>query len=178
MSSLSRFRPSSLLCLLLFSLALPGMTLAADPLQVGFLYVSPIGDAGFTRQIDLGRKEMEKNLGTKVSSNYQENVPEGAVAEKAIAELVKKGNKLIITASFGYMEPTLKVAAQFPEVKFVHLTGYKNAANVSNANARFYEGRYLAGVLAGKMSKSGVAGYVAAFPIPEVIQGINAFAEA
>lgn len=149
---------------------------AADPLQVGFLYVSPVGDAGFTRQIDTGRKEMEKNLGAKVSSHFLENVPEGPAAEKAITDLVKKGDKLIVTASFGYMEPTMKIAAQYPDVKFIHLTGYKNAANVSNANARFYEGRYLAGILAGKMSKSGVAGYVAAFPIPEVIQGINAFA--
>lgn len=150
---------------------------AADPapLNVGFVYVSPIGDAGWTMQHDLGRKEMEKALGAKVKTKYVESVPEGADAERVIRDLAQQGNKLIFTTSFGYMNPTLKVAKQFPDVKFVHLTGYKTAPNVSTANARFYEGRYLAGVLAGKMSKSNVAGYVGAFPIPEVLQGINAF---
>lgn len=150
---------------------------AADPapLNVGFVYVSPIGDAGWTMQHDLGRKEMEKTLGAKVKTKYVESVPEGADAERVIRDLAQQGNKLIFTTSFGYMNPTLKVAKQFPDVKFVHLTGYKTAPNVSTANARFYEGRYLAGVLAGKMSKSNIAGYVGAFPIPEVLQGINAF---
>lgn len=148
---------------------------AADPLNVGFVYVSPIGEAGWTTQHDLGRKEMEKNLGSKVKSKVVENVPEGADAERVIRDLAQQGNKLIFTTSFGYMNPTLKVAKQFPDVKFVHLTGYKTASNVATVNARFYEARYLAGVLAGKMTKSNVAGYVAAFPIPEVLQGINAF---
>lgn len=148
---------------------------AADPLGVGFVYVSPIGEAGWTAQHDAGRKEMEKNLGAKVKAKIVENVPEGADSERVIRDLAQQGNKLIITTSFGYMNPTLKVAKQFPDVKFIHLTGYKTADNVATANARFYEGRYLAGVLAGKMSKSGVAGYVAAFPIPEVLQGVNAF---
>jgi simple sugar transport system substrate-binding protein len=148
---------------------------AADPLNIGFVYVSPIGEAGWTTQHDMGRKEMEKALGSKVKSKVVENVPEGADAERVIRDLAQQGNKLIFTTSFGYMNPTLKVAKQFPDVKFVHLTGYKTAANVATVNARFYEGRYLAGVLAGKMTKTNVAGYVAAFPIPEVLQGINAF---
>ena len=145
------------------------------PLNIGFVYISPIGDAGWTTQHDIARKELEKNLGPKITTKYVENVPEGADSERVIRDLVQQGNKLVITTSFGYMNPTLKVAKQFPDVKFIHVTGYKTASNVATTNARFYEGRYLAGVLAGKMSKSGVAGYVAAFPIPEVLQGINAF---
>lgn len=160
---------------LLPAFALSPAASAADPLNVGFVYVSPIGEAGWTTQHDLGRKEMEKNLGSKVKSKVVENVPEGADAERVIRDLAQQGNKLIFTTSFGYMNPTLKVAKQFPDVKFVHLTGYKTASNVATVNARFYEARYLAGVLAGKMTKSNVAGYVAAFPIPEVLQGINAF---
>jgi len=148
---------------------------AADPLNVGFVYVSPIGEAGWTWQHDLGRKQMEKALGDKVKTKYVENVPESADAERVIRDLAQQGNKLIFTTSFGYMNPTLKVARQFPNVKFVHLTGYKTAPNVATVNARFYEGRYLAGVMAGKMTKSNIAGYVGAFPIPEVLQGINAF---
>ncbi len=160
---------------LLPAFALSPAASAADPLNVGFVYVSPIGEAGWTTQHDMGRKEMEKNLGSKVKSKVVENVPEGADAERVIRDLAQQGNKLIFTTSFGYMNPTLKVAKQFPDVKFVHLTGYKTAKNVATVNARFYEARYLAGVLAGKMTKSNVAGYVAAFPIPEVLQGINAF---
>jgi simple sugar transport system substrate-binding protein len=118
---------------------------------------------------------MEKALGDKVKTQYVESVPEGADAERVIRDLAQQGNKLIFTTSFGYMNPTLKVARQFPDVKFVHSTGYKTAANVATTNARFYEARYLAGVLAGKMTKSNLAGYVGAFPIPEVLQGINAF---
>jgi simple sugar transport system substrate-binding protein len=150
---------------------------AADsaPLNIGYVYVSPIGEAGWTTQQDMGRKEVEKNLGAKVKTKIVEDVPEGADAERVIRDLAQQGSKLIFTTSFGYMNPTLKVAKQFPDVKFVHLTGYKTAPNVATANARFYEGRYLSGVLAGKMSKTNVVGYVAAFPIPEVMQGINAF---
>ena len=157
------------------AIALSQAAAAAEPLNVGFVYVSPIGEAGWTTQHDMGRKEMEKNLGAKVKTKVVENVPEGADAERVIRDLAQQGNKLIFTTSFGYMNPTLKVAQQFPDVKFVHLTGYKTAVNVATSNARFYEGRYLSGVLAGKMSKSNVAGYVAAFPIPEVLQGVNAF---
>jgi len=146
-----------------------------SPLKVGFVYVSPIGEAGWTWQQDIGRKEMEQKLGARVQTQYVESVPEGADAERVIRDLAQQGNKLIFTTSFGYMNPTLKVARQFPDVKFVHSTGYKTAANVATTNARFYEARYLAGILAGKMTKSNVAGYVGAFPIPEVLQGINAF---
>lgn len=155
--------------------AAPAKSANTAPLKVGFVYVSPIGEAGWTTQHDMARKEMEQSLGAKIVTKVVENVPEGADAERVIHDLAQQGNKLIFTVSFGYMNPTLKVARQFPDVKFVNLTGYKTTANVATANARFYEGRYLAGVLAGKMSKSGVAGYVGAFPTPEVLQGINAF---
>jgi len=148
---------------------------ADEPFKVGFVYVSPVGDAGWTFQHDSGRKEMEKALGGKVVTKYVENVPEGADAERVIRELAQSGNKIIFTTSFGYMNPTLKVAKQFPKTDFEHATGYKTDANVGIYNAHFYEGRYLAGIVAGKMTKSNVAGYVAAFPIPEVVMGINAF---
>lgn len=149
---------------------------AKEPLKVGFVYVSPIGEAGWTWQQDIGRREMEAALGDKVKTQYVEDVPEGADAERVIRDLAQQGNKLIFTTSFGYMNPTLKVAKQFPDVKFVHSTGYKTAENVAVTNARFYEARYLAGIVAGKMTKSNVVGYVGAFPIPEVLQGINAYA--
>ena len=149
---------------------------AGEPLKIGFVYVSPIGDAGWTFQHDTGRKEMEKALGGKVTTKYIESVPEGADAERVIRELASTGHNLIFTTSFGYMNPTIKVAGTFPKVNFEHATGYKTSKNVGIYNARFYEGRYLAGIVAGKMSKTGVAGYVAAFPIPEVVMGINAFA--
>lgn len=147
----------------------------AEPLKVGFVYVSPIGDAGWTTQHDIARKALEAKFGDKVKTTYVENVPEGADAERVIRDLAQQGNKLIFTTSFGFMNPTLKVAEEFPDVKFEHATGYKNAKNVNNYNARFYEGRYLAGMLAGKATKTNTLGYVAAFPIPEVLQGINAF---
>jgi len=148
---------------------------AGEPLKVGFVYVSPIGDAGWTYQHELGRKALEQALGDKVATKYVENVPEGADAERVIRELAASGHKLILTTSFGYMNPTIKVAPQFPDVAFMHATGYKTAKNVGIYNARFYEARYLAGMVAGKMTKKNVAGYVGAFPIPEVLQGINAF---
>jgi basic membrane protein A and related proteins len=145
------------------------------PLKIGFVYVSPISDAGWTHQHNQARLEMEKNLSGKVTTSFVENVAEGPDAERVIRDMVAQGHRLIFTTSFGYMNPTEKIAKQFPAVVFMHATGYKTAANLGNYNARFYEGRYLNGVLAGKMSKSGIAGYVAAFPIPEVLQGINAF---
>lgn len=157
------------------AMALSAAAAAQEPLKVGFVYVSPIGEAGWTWQQDLGRKAMEKALGDKVVTQLVEDVPEGADAERVIRDLAQQGNKLIFTTSFGYMNPTLKVAKQFPDVKFVHSTGYKTAANVATTNSRFYEARYLAGIVAGKMTTSNVAGYVGAFPIPEVLQGINAF---
>ena len=143
--------------------------------KVAFVYVSPISDAGWTFQHDSGRREMEKALGGKVVAQFVENVPEGADAERVIRELAQAGNQLVFTTSFGYMNPTIKVAKSFPGTRFEHATGYKTDANVGVYNARFYEGRYLAGMVAGRMTKSNVAGYVAAFPIPEVVMGINAF---
>ncbi len=141
--------------------------------NVGFVYVSPIGDAGWTYQHDLGRLQMEKATG--VTTKYVENVPEGPDAERVIREMAKRGDKVIFATSFGYMNPMLKVSKQFPNTAFVHATGYKMGKNMGLYNARFYEGRYLTGVIAGEMTKSNVLGYVAAFPIPEVLQGINAF---
>lgn len=148
---------------------------AQEPLRVAFVYVSPIADAGWTTQHDRGRRQMEKALGERVKTTYVEKVAEGADAERVIRDLAAQGNRLIFTTSFGYMDPTIRVARQFPNVIFEHATGYKSARNVGTYNARFYEGRYLAGMVAGRMTRSGVAGYVAAFPIPEVLQGINAF---
>ena len=151
------------------------MAQAQDPLKVGFVYVSPIGDAGWTYQHDLGRKQMEQALGDKVTTSFVESVSEGADAERVIREMAASGHDLIFATSFGYMNYVDRVAKQFPDVKFMHATGYKNGPNFHNYNARFYEGRYLTGVIAGEMTKSDVLGYIAAFPIPEVLQGINAF---
>jgi basic membrane protein A len=148
---------------------------AKPPLKVGVVHVTPVTEAGWARQHENARLALEKALGERVQTRAVENVPEGADAERVIRDLAQQGYGLIFTPSFGYMEPTLKVARDFPQVRFESITGYKTSANVAVANARYYEGRYLAGVAAGRMSASGVAGYVAGFPIPEVIQGINAF---
>ncbi len=147
----------------------------SEPLKIGFVYVAPLMDAGWVHQHDEGRKAVEAALGDKVKTSYVENVAEGPDAERVIRDLAQQGNQLIFTPSFGYMEPTLKVAKDFPGVKFESITGYKKSSNVSTANARYYEGRYLAGIVAGRMTQSKLAGYVAGFPIPEVLQGINAF---
>ena len=146
------------------------------PLKVGFVYVTPVTDAGWVRQHEEGRKAVDAAFGARVKTTYVENVSEGPDAERVIRDLAATGHKLIFTPSFGYMEPTLKVAREFPDVKFESITGYKTATNVATANARYYEGRYLAGIAAGRMTTSNVVGYVAGFPIPEVLQGINAFA--
>ncbi|MBG6070405.1 MULTISPECIES: BMP family ABC transporter substrate-binding protein [unclassified Polaromonas] len=143
------------------------------PLKIGFVYVTPVTDAGWVHQHDEARKAVEVALGDQVKTTFVENVPEGADAERVIRDLARQGNQLIFTPSFGYMEPTLKVAKDFPDVKFESITGYTTAPNVAVANARYYEGRYLAGIAAGRLATS--AGYVAGFAIPEVIQGINAF---
>ena len=148
---------------------------AADKLKVGFVYISPIGDAGWTYQHNQGRLALEKNLGDKIETKYVEKVPEGPEAERVIRNLAKSGYDLIFTTSFGYMNPTLKVAKMFPKKYFEHCTGYKTAKNVGTYMCRYYQGRYLAGIIAGKMTKSNILGYVAAFPIPEVIRGINAY---
>jgi basic membrane protein A and related proteins len=139
--------------------------------------VSPVGQAGWTYQHDQARQAMERTLGAQVATRFVEAVPEGADAERVMRDLAAQGHKLIFATSFGYLEPALKVAADFPDVKFEHAGGYKTAPNLNTYNARFYEGRWLAGWLAGKTSASGVAGYVAGFPVPEVVQGINAFTQ-
>jgi len=148
---------------------------AAEPLKIGFVYVGPVGDHGWTYAHDQGRLMIEKELGDKVKTTFVESVKEGPDAERVIRQLAQDGNKLIFTTSFGFMDPTLKVAKQFPDVKFEHATGFKQADNMSIYNARFYEGRAVIGTIAGHMSKSGSAGYIASFPIPEVVMGINAF---
>lgn len=153
----------------------PTFSQSPDPLKIGFVYVTPITEAGWTKQHDDGRKAVEANLGARVKTSFVADVAEGPDAERVIRDLAEQGNKLIFTPSFGFMEPTLKVAKDYPDVKFESITGYKQSANVTTANARYYEGRYLAGIAAGRVTKSHVAGYVAGFPIPEVLQGINAF---
>jgi len=147
----------------------------ATPLKIGFVHVAPATEAGWVHQHELARKAVEAALGDRVETISVENVAEGPDAERVIRDLAREGHKLIFTPSFGYMEPTLKVAQEFPDVKFESITGYKTAANVAVANARYYEGRYLAGIAAGRMTRTHIAGYVAGFPIPEVVQGINAF---
>jgi basic membrane protein A len=158
-----------------FSLSTPAQTPAPAPLKVGFVYVTPVTDAGWVHQHEEGRLAVEAAFKGRVTTTAVENVAEGPDAERVIRDLAQQGHKLIFTPSFGYMEPTLKVARDFPDVKFESITGYKRTANVATANARYYEGRYLAGIAAGRMTKSHVAGYVAGFPIPEVLQGLNAF---
>jgi simple sugar transport system substrate-binding protein len=152
-----------------------GAAYAADKLKVGFIYVGPIGDHGWTYAHDQGRLALEEALGDQVETVYVESIPEGADAERAIERLARDGAGLIFTTSFGYMDPTIKVAKRFPDVKFEHATGYKQSENVASYNARFHEGRYVIGQIAAQTSESGVAGYIASFPIPEVVMGINAF---
>ena len=155
-------------------LLLAGPARAEDKLKVGFVYVGPVADYGYSFQHDLSRKALAEALPDKVETTYLENVPE-ADSERAIEKLARSGMGLIFTTSFGFMEPTLKVAKKFPKVKFEHATGYKRAANVSTYSARFYEGRYVCGKIAATLTKSGTVGYIASFPIPEVVSGINAF---
>ncbi|WP_248309680.1 BMP family ABC transporter substrate-binding protein [Bosea sp. Tri-44] len=148
---------------------------AQAPFGVGFVYVGPVGDHGWTWTHDQGRKAVEAAYGNKVKTSFIENVAEGPDAARAIRQLAQAGDKLIFTTSFGFMNPTIQVAKQFPKVFFEHATGYQRAENVATYNARFYEGRAVIGTIAGHMSKSGQAGYIASFPIPEVVMGINAF---
>ena len=144
-------------------------------IKVGFVYLTTPGDHGWTYAHEVGRQDVIKHFGDKVETTFIENVPEGPDATRVIRDLAKQGNDIIFTTSFGYMDPTLKVAKEFPEVKFDHITGYKRAPNMATGNIRFYEGRYVQGVVAGLMTKSNKIGYIASFPIPEVIQGINSF---
>jgi len=148
---------------------------AQSKTKVGFVYVGPVGDFGWSYQHDVARQALEKALGDKVETTFVENVPEGPDAERVIDTLANDGAKLIFTTSFGFMDSTLKVAKKYPDVYFEHATGFKRADNVSTYAARFYEARYVQGQIAAKMSKSGIVGYVASFPIPEVISGINSF---
>ena len=146
---------------------------AEDPLKVGFVYVGPVGDFGWSYEHDQARLAMVEALGDKVETSFVESVPEGADAERVMTQMALSGHKLIYTTSFGYMDPTLNVAAKFPDVKFEHATGFKRADNVSTYSARFYEGRSVIGHIAGHMTKTNTIGYIASFPIPEVIRGIN-----
>jgi simple sugar transport system substrate-binding protein len=148
---------------------------AADKVKVGFVYLTTPGDHGWTYAHEVARQDVEKHFGNKVETTFVENVPEGPDSARVIRELAKQGNEIIFTTSFGYMDHTIKVAKEFPDVKFEHITGYKRSPNVASGNIRFYEGRYVQGVVAGLMTKSNKIGYLASFPIPEVIQGINAF---
>jgi simple sugar transport system substrate-binding protein len=157
------------------ALLLAGGAAAQAPLKIGFVYVGPVGDGGWTFAHDTGRKAMEAKLKGKVQSTYVESVPEGADAERVIRDLAAKGHRVIFTTSFGYMDQTLKVARSFPKHLFYHATGFKSSSNSFIYNSRMYEPAYLAGIVAGHMSKSGTLGFVASFPIPEVVRNINAY---
>jgi basic membrane protein A and related proteins len=148
---------------------------AAEPVKMAWVYFGTPGDAGWTFAHDIAMKMVQKELGDKVKTSIVENVPESADSERVIRDLASKGNQYIFTTSFGYMEHTLKAAKSFPKVSFYHNTGYKSAPNVFTYNSRMYEPAYLAGIIAGRMSKSNVLGYVASFPIPEVVRNINAY---
>jgi basic membrane protein A and related proteins len=145
------------------------------PLKAAWVYVGPIGDAGWTFAHDQGRKAVEAEFGDRVQTTFVEKVPEGADAERVIRDLATQGNKIIFATSFGFMESMLKVAAEFPDVKFEHATGYKTAANMSVYDARFYHDAYISGIIAGATTKTNTLGFVASFPIPEVLRNINAF---
>ncbi|RQO61904.1 BMP family ABC transporter substrate-binding protein [Paucibacter sp. KBW04] len=147
----------------------------AEPLKIAFAYVGPVGDGGWTFAHDNARKALEKEFGDKISTSFVEKVPEAADAERVFRDMVGQGNKLIFGTTFGYMESMLKVAPDAKDVKFEHATGYKQADNLRSYDSRTYEGAYLAGVIAGKMSKTGTLGVVGSIPIPEVIRNINSF---
>ncbi|SDO31555.1 simple sugar transport system substrate-binding protein [Rhodoferax sp. OV413] len=146
-----------------------------EPLKIAFAYVGPVGDGGWTFAHDNGRKALEKEFGDKISTSFVESVPESADAERVLRDMASNGNKLVFGTTFGYMESMLKVAADFKDVKFEHATGYKTADNMATYDSRTYEGAYMAGVIAGKMTKSNTLGVVGSVPIPEVIRNINSF---
>ncbi|MBK1636238.1 BMP family ABC transporter substrate-binding protein [Rhodovulum adriaticum] len=164
----------TLLATAAFAIGLAGAASAQDSTKVGFVFVGPIGDGGWTYEHNQGRLAVEEHFGDAVETVYQESVPEGADAERVLTQMALSGADLIFTTSFGYMDPTLNVAAKFPNVKFEHATGYKRADNVGTYSARFYEGRAVQGHIAGKLTESNIIGYIASYPIPEVIRGINA----
>ena len=155
------------------ALGLATTAMAQDKTKVGFVYVGPIGDGGWTYEHDKGRLAVEEAFGDKVETVYVESVAEGPDSERVMTQMALDGADLIFTTSFGYMNPTINVAAKFPNVKFEHATGYKRADNVSTYSARFYEGRAIQGHIAGRMTKSNIIGYIGSYPIPEVIRGIN-----
>jgi simple sugar transport system substrate-binding protein len=148
---------------------------SSAPLKVGFVYLTTPGDHGWTYAHERARVILEEKFGDQIETTYVENVPEGPDATRIMRELANQGNQLIFATSFGYMDPTIKVAKEFPDTHFVHVTGYKRSENVATSNIRFHEGRYIQGVAAGLMTKSNKIGYIASFPIPEVFMGINAF---
>lgn len=154
--------------------ALAAPAAAADKTKVGFVYVGPIGDHGWSYEHNQSRLAVEKAFGDAVETTFVENVSEGPDATRVIQQLARGGADLIFTTSFGFMNPTLQVAKQFPKVKFEHATGFKRAPNVATYSARFYEGRHVIGLIAGRMTKTNTIGYIASFPIPEVVRGINA----
>lgn len=154
---------------------LPRLASAQDPLKIGFIYVGPVGDHGWSYRHDQGRLAIEKEYGDKVKTTFVENVSEGPDAERVIRQLATSGNGLIFTTSFGFMNATEKVAKQFPKVKFEHATGYKRLPNLATYDARFHEGRCVIGTIAGHVTKTKKIGYIGSFPIPEVVQGINSF---
>ncbi|TCS97083.1 nucleoside-binding protein [Tepidimonas ignava] len=156
--------------------AAPAEAPKPEPLKAAWVYVGPVGDAGWSFAHDLGRKAVEAHFGDKVQTSFVESVPEGADAERVIRDLAAQGNKIIFATSFGYMEPMLKVAQEFPDVKFEHATGYKTAPNMRIYDASFYQDAYMAGIIAAHMTKTGTLGFVGSFPIPEVLRNINAYA--
>ena len=158
-----------------FGLMYSTASIADNKLKAAFVYFTNPGDHGWTYAHEMGRREVQEYFGDKIETSYVENVVEGPDSVRVIRELAKTGNDIIFTTSFGYMDYTLKVAKEFPNVKFEHISGYKRLPNMATGNIRYYEGRYVQGLVAGKMTKSNKIGYIAAFPIPEVIQGINAF---
>ncbi|WP_170383759.1 BMP family ABC transporter substrate-binding protein [Ruegeria atlantica] len=155
------------------ALGLATGAMAEDKTKVGFVYVGPVGDGGWTYEHNKGRLAVEEKFGDKVETVFVESVPEGPDAERVMTQMALEGADLIFTTSFGYMDPTINVAKKFPNVKFEHATGYKTAPNVSVYSARFYEGRAVQGHIAGKMTESNIIGYIGSYPIPEVIRGIN-----
>ena len=166
---------SSIVVLMMVSIFASPIFAGGDKVKVGFIYVGPVGDHGWTYMHDQGRLMVEEELGDLVETTYVESVKYGADAERVITQMAMQGVDIIFATSFGYMDQMLAVAKKFPNVKFEHATGYKTAPNMSVYSSKFYEGRYIQGVIAGMMSEKGKAGYIASFPIPEVIRGINAF---
>jgi len=164
----------SLLAGAALAVGLAGAATAGEKTKVGFIYIGPTGDFGWTYQHDQGRKAIEAAFGDKVETKFVEGVPESADSERVMTQMALSGTDIIFATSFNYMDHVLNVAKKFPNVKFEHATGYKNADNVSTYSARFYEGRSVIGHIAGKMTKTNTIGYIASYPIPEVVRGINA----